>query len=323
MNHLIERATLRMTCLLIMLSQADSGFSAETYLGISARRPASAVRAALNLPRDAGLSIQAIITNSPAEKATLQANDIITRLDDQWLFSCQQLAALVRSQSPGDKVALSILRQEEPQTIEVSLEARLVTPAETGGPRVLTIPFDQWDDPADLVLALQDFTSNREEVSSTEAEEPVSEDEVVPTPEPMTSWTELMEAIEEEAELVAILKRAPPTNLEPAPPPEPSAVLVAPPNPADDPAAVYSIAGRDLVITIDEVGGSREATITTPSGALVFRGFIDAEADRTRVPRGLRRRVTELLDSPTWTPKTIEAQDAIEMQVLELRPEVI
>ena len=67
---------------------------------------ASAVQAAARH----GLVIKSTEKDGPAEQAGLQENDLITKLDDQWLVNSQQFGVLVRMHKPGDEVTLTGLR---------------------------------------------------------------------------------------------------------------------------------------------------------------------------------------------------------------------
>ena len=57
--------------------------------------------------------VRSVIPGFPAEKAGLQAGDIIAELDGKALESFEQLAISIRRKKPGDKVVLTILRSGE------------------------------------------------------------------------------------------------------------------------------------------------------------------------------------------------------------------
>ncbi len=61
--------------------------------------------------------------NSPAEKAGLQVNDVITAVDNTKVDANHALADLIGAHKPGDKVALSVTRGNQTLTINVDLGA--------------------------------------------------------------------------------------------------------------------------------------------------------------------------------------------------------
>lgn len=65
----------------------------------------------------------AVIPGSPAEKAGLKAEDIITKVDNVAIDERNSLISVLGRHSVGDKVKLTILRDGKDQTIEATLEA--------------------------------------------------------------------------------------------------------------------------------------------------------------------------------------------------------
>jgi membrane protease YdiL (CAAX protease family) len=75
-------------------------------------------------PRDEGCQITSIAPDSPADKAELEVNDIIVTYDGQPVHSIADVAKLVSRQHAGDVVYVQILRDNQPQTVRVTLERR-------------------------------------------------------------------------------------------------------------------------------------------------------------------------------------------------------
>jgi S1-C subfamily serine protease len=71
-----------------------------------------------------GALIEVIDPGSPAEKAGLQVNDLITAVNGAPVDANHPLANLIRAQKPGDKVALSVLRKTNALTVDVTLGSR-------------------------------------------------------------------------------------------------------------------------------------------------------------------------------------------------------
>lgn len=71
-----------------------------------------------------GLTIAAVIADSPADKAGLQRGDVITAVDGAAVEDMKALLAAIRDKSVGYTLTLSILREGAAQDVTVTLEAR-------------------------------------------------------------------------------------------------------------------------------------------------------------------------------------------------------
>ena len=72
-----------------------------------------------NSPQDPG-----VVPDSPADKAGLKSEDIITEIDGQKLDQNHSLSLIISSHGVGDTVSLKILRDGKEQTVKVKLEER-------------------------------------------------------------------------------------------------------------------------------------------------------------------------------------------------------
>lgn len=79
--------------------------------------------ATADVPAGVGIEVGFIDPKGPSV-GKIEEGDILTRLDDQVLFNADQFRALVRTRKPGDKVKVTLLRQCEPQVVELTLGAR-------------------------------------------------------------------------------------------------------------------------------------------------------------------------------------------------------
>lgn len=91
------------------------------YLGVVVSAADETLRNQVKLPRGVGLSVIEVVADSPAEKCGIKIHDVLEKLDDQLLCNGEQLAALVRSREPGSKVKVSLIRQGNRETVEVTL----------------------------------------------------------------------------------------------------------------------------------------------------------------------------------------------------------
>ncbi|MFQ6067284.1 MAG: S1C family serine protease [bacterium] len=91
------------------------------WLGISYLPITPQVVSRFNLPMESGLYVASVISGSPADKAGLQAKDIIRKIDGQEVKTSQELKALISKKKVGDEVSLTILRGKETKIFEVTL----------------------------------------------------------------------------------------------------------------------------------------------------------------------------------------------------------
>jgi len=69
-----------------------------------------------------GAKVTSVNKESPAEKAGLKEDDIITKIDDSKIEDAEDVTAAIRKHKPGDKVSISFLREgkEQKTTAELS-----------------------------------------------------------------------------------------------------------------------------------------------------------------------------------------------------------
>jgi len=91
------------------------------YLGVVISPVSSTLGRQLNLPEGTGLVVDFVAEGTAAEKAGITQHDILTRLDDQILVNVPQLVVLVRLKDPGDKVALTLIREGKPRQVTAKL----------------------------------------------------------------------------------------------------------------------------------------------------------------------------------------------------------
>jgi serine protease Do len=100
------------------------------FLGVRYVLINQTIKESNNLSVDYGALIQrgsnsgepAIMPGSPAEKAGLQANDIILEINNQKINEQNSLSKLLLQYSPNQEIALKILRKDKEQIIKTTLE---------------------------------------------------------------------------------------------------------------------------------------------------------------------------------------------------------
>ena len=119
------------------------------FLGLTATRAPAVLREQLKLK--AGLVVDGVEPNSPADVAGLKPLDVVEKLDDQWLINPAQLVGLVRMQKPGDVVTLTVLHKGDRQTLKAKLVEREMPVADDdaqpglpGMPGWPSLPYGTW-----------------------------------------------------------------------------------------------------------------------------------------------------------------------------------
>ncbi len=77
--------------------------------------------AQLNLPANTGVGIATVQAGTPADKAGLKTNDVITKFDGQTVQGEEGFVGLLLRHKPGDTVTFTILRSGQQQEIKVTL----------------------------------------------------------------------------------------------------------------------------------------------------------------------------------------------------------
>ncbi|MFS8370954.1 trypsin-like peptidase domain-containing protein [Acetobacter indonesiensis] len=104
-----------------------TGHVVRGYLGVNAQVISPAMAKALNMPASpsgappAGALVASVTPDSPAEKAGLKSEDIITDFNGQKVASPHDLAVRVASIAPGTDAKIGYIRAGKPQTLTVKI----------------------------------------------------------------------------------------------------------------------------------------------------------------------------------------------------------
>ena len=115
-----------------------------TYLGVAMDQIPPLTRAQLNLPKGVGVVVSYVAKDSPAEKAGLKANDIITKLDDQLIINAQQLQILIKTKKVGDETTITYYRKGKKQTTKAKLAKGAMVAQGGARPQALRWQNGQW-----------------------------------------------------------------------------------------------------------------------------------------------------------------------------------
>lgn len=91
------------------------------YLGITYQPISPQIAAYYNLPVQEGLLILSVVSGSPAARAGLRRGDIVVSMDGTTITASRPLANIMLKYKPGDKVTLTILRDNRQLQVQVTL----------------------------------------------------------------------------------------------------------------------------------------------------------------------------------------------------------
>jgi S1-C subfamily serine protease len=94
------------------------------YLGIDWVAITPRIASAYNLPVQFGAYTQAVQPGGPSDRAGLREGDIITAIDDQVIDEQNNLVTVLMRFDPGEDVQVTLFRQEDEITLNVTLGAR-------------------------------------------------------------------------------------------------------------------------------------------------------------------------------------------------------
>ncbi|MDB6136246.1 MAG: htrA [Verrucomicrobiales bacterium] len=95
-----------------------------TFVGVAVSAVPADLSKHLPLAKGVGLVVQSVSKDSPAAKAGIVEDDILTRLDDQILIHPAQFSVLIAGKKEGDNVNVTLLRKGAQQEIVVTLGKR-------------------------------------------------------------------------------------------------------------------------------------------------------------------------------------------------------
>jgi len=73
---------------------------------------------------DTGAQVSRVVSGSPADKAGLQAGDVITAIDGKAISTADDLTALVNTYKPGDTAKLTVTRNGSTKTLTITFGQR-------------------------------------------------------------------------------------------------------------------------------------------------------------------------------------------------------
>lgn len=94
------------------------------FLGVEVHPMSAELREYFKAPRDAGLLVNRVVEDSPAEKAGLKAGDVIVSVDGNEIGRVGDISRALNDREAGDTVDVKVLRDGSERTLKVELEER-------------------------------------------------------------------------------------------------------------------------------------------------------------------------------------------------------
>jgi membrane-associated protease RseP (regulator of RpoE activity) len=101
--------------------KAEAPKAPRPWLGIQPEELPDELRAQLDLADGEGLLVTEVLSGSPAEKAGLKKNDILTKIDGKPVKGEEALAKFMSSAKAGQEATLTVLRKSKEQTYKVTI----------------------------------------------------------------------------------------------------------------------------------------------------------------------------------------------------------
>jgi S1-C subfamily serine protease len=91
------------------------------YLGIEPVQVTPQLGEAFDLGTGTGVLVQAVVPRGPADRAGVQARDVIVQMDDRKIELVEDVFAELRDHKPGEKVTVTVVRGGDRRDVDVTL----------------------------------------------------------------------------------------------------------------------------------------------------------------------------------------------------------
>jgi membrane-associated protease RseP (regulator of RpoE activity) len=121
------------------------------FLGVEVHPMSDDLREYFRAPRNAGLLVNRVVEDSPAEKAGMKAGDVIVSVDGEEIERIGDISRALRDHEPGDTVDVKVVREGSERTLKVELDERSEPRTRR---RSLLIPHGEGDGDDDVVIGI-------------------------------------------------------------------------------------------------------------------------------------------------------------------------
>ena len=102
----------------------ESGEVAHPYLGVSLSDLTPEAADQFGLPADSGSVVTEVVPNEPAAEAGIEAEDVVTVVGSEEIEGSGDLLTVLREYEPGENVKVTVLRDGQDETLDVTLGER-------------------------------------------------------------------------------------------------------------------------------------------------------------------------------------------------------
>jgi serine protease DegQ len=102
----------------------DTGEVRYPFLGITPQAITPQIADRLDLGTEEGVIVQSVVQDGPADDAGMEPGDVIIRLDDQPVRTVEDFLVELRRYTPGDEVAVQVVRDGDERSFDVQLAER-------------------------------------------------------------------------------------------------------------------------------------------------------------------------------------------------------
>ncbi|HSH43143.1 MAG TPA: DegQ family serine endoprotease [Arenicellales bacterium] len=117
----------------VIASLKEQGYVARGKLGVQIQSVTPELAAGLGLDEPRGALVSAVVEGSPAERAGLRVGDVIVGFNGQDVDDAKALPEMVANAGPGAESEVSLLRDGERRSLQVTLAAQEQQTARAGG----------------------------------------------------------------------------------------------------------------------------------------------------------------------------------------------
>ncbi|MEP6670458.1 MAG: PDZ domain-containing protein [Chthoniobacter sp.] len=317
-----------------------------SYIGVITTPPPSVLTAQLGLADGFGLVVSDVLPDSPAAKAGVQRNDVLTKFNDQQLVDSGQFSTLVRALKKGTEASITLLRKAQEQTLKVTIDERAL-PERRPLPGPGGYPGQEYrrmqGDSGNSGAPVQEFARRLQEQGARIQEETDRQQER------MKAYDKKMQEYQERMKIWQKDQTGEPPEHPGAPPtPDirsfqipklprlPSQTAPAPISPEDilrevrpggvaqirllqpDGSVTYNMANARLVMK-DDTGevemtmhdGKRSLVARNAQGETVFDGPIDTEEQRKALPEDVRKKIEMIEVQKNMAQMRAQAADPV------------
>jgi len=108
----------------VIMGLIANGYVSRPYLGISLVTVTPAIARSYELTTEVGAMVYRVVTGTPADRAGLRANDVITLIDGEKVTTADDVVLAIRAHDIGDRIEITYLRGSREITTSATLVER-------------------------------------------------------------------------------------------------------------------------------------------------------------------------------------------------------